>query len=961
MFSTGKYNTVDKYFTSSTGVDSYYNRTILLLGADGTTGLDNSTYVDKSASNLVLARGASQNAQGAFSPYSPAGWSISFNGTTDYVSVPNINFSTNNFTIEGWFYFKDIVNNSVLWGSDNGAGGNPKFGMYVTSSALNVDINGTIIISLPMSTYFTTNTWYHIAFVRTGTGTTGVSVYINGVFIVSPSNYSVGDLSGITAPFNVGYLGETLAFFNGFISNFRVLNGTAAYTGTGTFTPSTTTLTAIANTALLLNGNRFADFSGSNKVVTVTGSPWVIPYSPFAPSTAYSPASHGGSLYSSTATDYVGSTLATMANTQYMLALGDGDFTVEGWFYPLSATTTAQYVFSNNSSDGNSRGIRVALYNAANNPGVLVLYGAGNNPTVLSSRPAYTNSWIHVAVSRQNGVFRVFQDGRLVASASDTTNYNVPAFTVGNQIYARNTAFVGYSTDIRITKQALYTSNFTVPGSPLQPVSYTSKYDQSQYYVCQFQGGTRSIPLGVSNPFGYDANIRTQAFTYNNSTLETNGLNVTTQFCLECFVYFNSSLDKYPGDAYTLGVFSWPGYNVNALQIRFFSDIIEISNAGYYSFITPTNYFKLQPGRWYHFAFIGNTTNYVAVDGIVYSTGRTGGSGGYTENGVWNIIKAVGGFDGYIRDYRVTTGTTVYSTTGNFPRPRMPLSSVVSGGTVQALFFNGPTISDATGNSTNLTLYGNSRGNPTMVPNLGGTTNTIFTQQSPTVACLNFNNAGVYDYTGKNNVFNGATTNTAFPTVSNAATGLAGSNQINWSTATNWLRIPNSPMWDFGSGEWMIDFWITPVSVTTAQTIFAKKTATTGFGPVQIDISTTGKIVVKISTNGTATTQTLTTTTSLVVNTLTYVAVYKYFDGTNYRITCAINGASAGGALSGAGNLTVVANTADVTIGCQAATTTASQVLVAGTYLDEFRVTRSPRGYTYTSFPPTPSKLPGNQ
>ena len=88
------------------------------------------------------------------------------------------------------------------------------------------------------------NTWYHVAVVRTG-GTT--TMYLDG-----SSEGSFSDSLDYVAN-NGFYIGQrytsTTYNFNGHISNFRLIKGTALYTGT--FTPPTTRLTKTSDTEIL--------------------------------------------------------------------------------------------------------------------------------------------------------------------------------------------------------------------------------------------------------------------------------------------------------------------------------------------------------------------------------------------------------------------------------------------------------------------------------------------------------------------------------------------------------------------------------------------------------------------------------------------------------------------------------------------------------------------------------------
>ena len=84
--------------------------------------------------------------------------------------------------------------------------------------------------------------WYHVAIVRSGSTITG---YLNGVSFgthTSSNNYSGTDCS-------IGSLENNAEHMNGYISNFRIVAGTAVYSSN--FTPPTTPLTNITNTKIL--------------------------------------------------------------------------------------------------------------------------------------------------------------------------------------------------------------------------------------------------------------------------------------------------------------------------------------------------------------------------------------------------------------------------------------------------------------------------------------------------------------------------------------------------------------------------------------------------------------------------------------------------------------------------------------------------------------------------------------
>jgi hypothetical protein len=120
------------------------------------------------------------------------------------------------------------------------------------------------------------NLWNHVAIVRNGMGTNNVSLFINGVLDATTTNTTPWDYSGADGFCIASNPLDNFVriAYQGFISNLRIVNGTAVYTSN--FTPSTTNLTAIPGTALLLNtafDSPFLDSSPNNLTITPYNSP----------------------------------------------------------------------------------------------------------------------------------------------------------------------------------------------------------------------------------------------------------------------------------------------------------------------------------------------------------------------------------------------------------------------------------------------------------------------------------------------------------------------------------------------------------------------------------------------------------------------------------------------------------------------------------------------------------------
>ena len=200
-------------------------------------------------------------AQGAF-PGASITTSASFDGSTQNLSVPNstaLNPGTGDFTIEFWTYLNSTTNNASFYRGNNG--GVDVFMNPSGKLAMGVAQISTLITD---SVTMTTASWVHIAVVRSS-GTT--TLYKNGTSVGS-----AGDATNYVTD-SVNYIGFSGSIrINGYISNLRVVIGTAVYTTT--FTPPTVTLRAISGTALLLplTAAPFMDMSSYNATVTNTGT-----------------------------------------------------------------------------------------------------------------------------------------------------------------------------------------------------------------------------------------------------------------------------------------------------------------------------------------------------------------------------------------------------------------------------------------------------------------------------------------------------------------------------------------------------------------------------------------------------------------------------------------------------------------------------------------------------------------
>jgi hypothetical protein len=218
-------------------------------------------------------------------PYTGYSNSVSFNGTTQYLSVADntaFDFGAGDFTVEAWVYQLASKNVTVVGQWASGAGFNTSYIFRVEATgklgfAYN---NGTETNATASTSAISYNRWAHVAWTKTGTT---LRYYINGVLDATTNTVS-GTLVNSTASVLIGLYNTAVdSYFNGFISNLRIVKGTAVYTST--FTPSYIPLSNILNTSLLTCQNfyaqQFTDNSTNNFVITANATPTISTTNPF--------------------------------------------------------------------------------------------------------------------------------------------------------------------------------------------------------------------------------------------------------------------------------------------------------------------------------------------------------------------------------------------------------------------------------------------------------------------------------------------------------------------------------------------------------------------------------------------------------------------------------------------------------------------------------------------------------
>jgi hypothetical protein len=662
-------NKLNKGAGSPAALDAQFNYVTMLLHGDGTNGAQNNTFLDSSASPLTITRNGNTT-QGSFSPYG-SNWSNFFDGTGDYLNTAtNSAFAmgTGDFTAELWVYQTSVPGLSMQM-LDTRNGGLNGIILAVNTSRVPYFYSGGTDVS--SSTALTLNTWNHIAGVRSGSTMT---LYLNGVNVGSTS--STDNLTG-----NNCYIGQSHDFYQatvGYLSNVRLVKGTAVYTAA--FTPPTTPLTAITNTSLLTcQSNRFIDTSASPKTITVNGNTSVQRFNPFGTATAYSTSVIGGSGYFDGTGDYL--------STPNVAALQPGTstnpFCIECWISPSVTPASDIAVLGN---------LKAISY-PTNIDGFDILYTSSNKVALRWGYPNYAdsgvsasmslNTWNHVAVCRNSsGSMSCYLNGtRWFNTSSNTsiTNATASSFWVGWAGSLSGTTinpFNGYISNVRLVKGSTpydpTSSTLTVPTAPLTAITNTSLltnftngaiFDNAMQNDLETAGNaqisTSVVKFGTGSLY-FDG---TGDYLVSPDTLAGNF--GTGNFTVEFWWYGGAQAAQYPCQVGTLDAFSSTGawrvttYDNSANNFMFIDGVTN------YSFSTS----NFNNSAWRHVAVTrSGTTVRGFIDGVQqgssatvstsFSARRVVVGGQFRDNGF---------ISGYIDDLRITKGYARY--TANFTPP----------------------------------------------------------------------------------------------------------------------------------------------------------------------------------------------------------------------------------------------------------------------------------------------------
>ena len=399
------------------------------------------------------------------SVYAVSGFSGYFNGTS-YLAITDTNvcITSGDFTIECYLYTSDTQFQIIGGTTSSGLG----FGYNVDNNSqglwlgrLGVGVDATSNNQIPY------NTWNHIAVTRSSGN---VKFFVNGI---QSGNTTASNITYLSGTCYVGRDRSSAAgfYYTGYISDLRITKGQALYTSNftppsaplsltdnGGATPSVAPLSSnISLLALQTQDKTFKDNSTNNFLLSNINNVGIFSFNPFY--SANNILTYGGSLY------FNGSSDISLTQNNSALLLSTNPFTIEFWFNTNSSTRYAQFI---GNEVGSLTGFTIQINNANATAGEIVVYNKA--VSVNSTTESYRNStWNHLAFVRDLSGSRLYLNGvqkGTTNQAQSATTFDASSirWAIGTNLQYANRGYVGYLSDLRITKgQALYTSNFTPP------------------------------------------------------------------------------------------------------------------------------------------------------------------------------------------------------------------------------------------------------------------------------------------------------------------------------------------------------------------------------------------------------------------------------------------------------------------------------------------------------------------
>ena len=453
-FTKPNYNFVDTQYKIST--TNYQSINLNFENSSGIVG------------NAQLSAIAKNGASGLFIPGNGN------NGFFRQFTNNELAFGVKDFTVESWIYPLALDNEYFLFDfrptNKNSDPGGTYFLLTVNQNrGINYYTDGKTRIAT--SGNLSLGTWNKVEVSR-NQGTT--RVFINGTiagaldsdrFNFLNQNCRIGFTSWNNRP---DYGNQN---FIGYVDDFRVLKGVGLYTTNHTVSGAySNTLYAPSDySSVILNFEEVTDDS-----LSIENSGNLV-----SQSTTIKKFGNNSIFFPSSGSNVISSDISSN------LHFGKKDFTVEAWIYPTSISgTTPLFDFrpaNINSLSINDSGVvdGTYLYLTLNNNRSISYITDGITRIQSSGSVIPSGDWSHVALSRKNGVSRLFINGIQHSGIYiDDNNFQPQSFRFGNTAWTSGNVntYKGYVDLVNISKVGKYTTNFTPPNNTFVEITNNIAY-----------------------------------------------------------------------------------------------------------------------------------------------------------------------------------------------------------------------------------------------------------------------------------------------------------------------------------------------------------------------------------------------------------------------------------------------------------------------------------------------------